>query len=544
MPNGMSTGYTRLDEVVGEGDAGTVITPALRRARLEQLDRPGVHGEGVPLGKGKTGGGFFTPFAYTVNYVFGAGVLSIPYSVAHAGIIGSCLCMMVSATISAIGMIWSAEALGRAEGILRSQEEDELQSPTLQSFGSRPENRGDAAFRLSGRRIEISELCTIFLGKFWGAFYTVLAALYCIISMWFYGVIFSLSMTQTFPLPLFPSTYVEGKWYEGTLCDLTQDVSLVGPECRETYTLYCALFLLITMVVSCADLAGQKMLQVGFTIFGLGSILCMVVTILVSWALHPYEGHVSNVTVPGDLPGYQTVDLWLDPSGFSTAVMNFVFAFLCHQGVPGILQMVQDKSKVPQIFSAAMFAACICYMTLGAVAASYFGQDPHYGIQKLVTLNWRNYNGDEDPLDRGNALTIFISYMIRLYPVMSVTAAFALYADTAGSVIRAALCPNLKSKWAKIFLRWVVIWLSLLGTAMKSDITIIVNIGGLMGIIIVMFIPGALQLASKKKCQEEFGRSRTPFEIVFSPNIFQYAIIGVGMSAGSYAIYHLVAAGS
>ena len=67
-------------------DPGTVVTPALRHARLSTLDR-----EGDILDKTKKEGGALIAFAFTVNYVFGAGVLSIPYSVAHAGIVGSCI---------------------------------------------------------------------------------------------------------------------------------------------------------------------------------------------------------------------------------------------------------------------------------------------------------------------------------------------------------------------------------------------------------------------------------------------------------------------
>ena len=101
-----------------------------------------------------------------------------------------------------------------------------------------------------------------------------------------------------------------------------------------------------------------------------------------------------------------------------------------------MIQLLGDKSKAPQVFLGAMGTACTVYMALGGIAAYYFGIDPHYGIQKLITLNWRNYNGDEDPALAGDVFTIFVSYLIRLYPVVSVTSAFTLYADTVGNTAR------------------------------------------------------------------------------------------------------------
>jgi hypothetical protein len=39
------------------------------------------------------GAGAITAFAFTLNYIFGAGVLSLPYTVARAGVIGSAVFM-------------------------------------------------------------------------------------------------------------------------------------------------------------------------------------------------------------------------------------------------------------------------------------------------------------------------------------------------------------------------------------------------------------------------------------------------------------------
>ena len=557
-----STQYQRVynDDMYGSADPGTVVTPALRHARLSALDR-----EGDILDKSKTEGSAWTAFAFTVNFIFGAGVLSIPYSVAHAGIVGSCIFMAFTAFVSGISMIWLVEVCGRAEGLLRSREEDQLRSPTLKTFGSREENQGVSAFRISKRRLEVNELTQLILGTIPNYIYTASVTCFCVSSMWFYGVIFALSFTQTLPLPFYPDTY--HTWYQGSTCNFNNGLNSIGEGCRETYTIYLGFFIVLTMFAACFDLADQKKLQAFFTILAMTCIMCMLITLGVSISLHPYEGEQpsspshsgTNHSVhpfphhgggSDELPGYQKVPFWFDINGFSTAFMNFIFAFLAHQGVPGLVQLLGDKSKAPQVFLGALGTACTVYMALGGIAAYYFGMDPHYGIQKLITLNWRNYNGTEDPKSSGNVVTIFISYVVRLYPVVSVTSAFTLYADTVGNSARAMLCPSKSYKHGgkkclseakmKVFSRWIFIWLSCLGASLLVDITVIVNVCGLLGVILVMVIPGFLQLKSKQLCEEEFGRSETPFSWHFSNNCYVYIILVIAVVGSVYALVNLL----
>ena len=56
----------------GATDPGTVVTPALRHARLSRLDR-----EGDILDSSKSEGSVWTAFAFTVNFIFGAAAESV-----------------------------------------------------------------------------------------------------------------------------------------------------------------------------------------------------------------------------------------------------------------------------------------------------------------------------------------------------------------------------------------------------------------------------------------------------------------------------------
>ena len=92
----------------------------------------------------------------------------------------------------------------------------------------------------------------------------------------------------------------------------------------------------------------------------------------------------------------------------------------------------------------------------------------------------------------------------------------------------------------KVFSRWIFIWLSCLGASLLVDITVIVNVCGLLGVILVMVIPGFLQLKSKQLCEEEFGRSETPFSWHFSNNCYVYIILVIAVVGSVYALVNLL----
>ena len=108
---------------------------------------------------------------------------------------------------------------------------------------------------------------------------------------------------------------------------------------------------------------------------------------------------------------------------------------MAHGGVPGLVQLMEQKEQAPRTFIGAMSTACIIYLILGITAALYFGTGPT-GIKSLITLDWYNFNGNANPNSVGNLFTKGISYLVRLYPCISVTSAFVLYADTLASSMR------------------------------------------------------------------------------------------------------------
>ena len=550
-----------------EPDRDLLFTPQVLQRRMSQMNREGQ--------RAPAAGGSVTAYAFTLNYIFGAGVLSLPFTIAKAGVIASAVFMVFTALISSMTMIWLTEVCGRAEGLTRHKEERELEStsnsPVRTEFiADRPENRGIQLFRISSRRLEINQISTLILGYWPGIVYSVSIFCYGVGSMWFYAVIFARSLTETLPLSLFVK--------EGDHCDLSMPLHLSSTECHNTYTLYLGIFLSLTMFASLFELAEQKKLQTGLSILAVSCICVMITSLIVEAVQHPY---VVN-TLPSPSPSSPSASSLYTPSpssnasnasnasavlatavhaaagaasnllqqheppvigisikDFGGAFMNFVFAFMAHGGVPGLVQLMDKKEQAPKTFIGAMLTACLIYLTLGTVAALFFGLGPD-GIKSLITLDWYNYNGSNDPAFAGNIFTKGLSYLVRLYPCVSVTSAYVLYADLLASSMRVLIFDKPDRQLIKVGSRWFMIWLTIALAAVMIKIDVIVGICGLFGINLVMIFPALLQMYSKKQCDALFGRSTTPFSCHFSDNAYAYFMLLFAVGTSGLGVYSLV----
>ena len=526
-----------------DADRNLLFTPAALQEKMNRLTREGQRGPAVA--------GSLVAFAFTLNYIFGAGVLSLPYTISKAGVIGSAVFMIFTAFLSGMSMIWLTEVCGRAEALTRADEEEKLNedspgSTYLNYIADRPENSGASLFRISSRRLEINQISTLILGAWPGRIYSASVCFYSLGSMWFYAVIFGRSLTETLPLSFLVK--------KGDHCDLSTPLYMTTSACHQTYTVYLGVFLVLTMFASLFELADQKKLQTGLSALAMACIFIMITSLIVEAVQHPYIPSSHNSSLPSSLSSslrssshlqtqlngeYQPPVIGISIANFGGAFMNFVFAFMAHAGVPGLVQLMNDKKAAPKTFLGAMLTACLIYLCLGTIAALYFGVGPD-GIKSLITLDWFNYNGSANPNSAGDIFTKGLSYLVRLYPCVSVTSAFVLYADTLASSMRVLFFENPDRQIIKVLGRWIIIWLSIAGAAFMIKIDVIVGFCGLAGVNLVMIYPALLQIYSKKICNEKFHRSLTPFSWHFSANVYAYFMLFFSVVTSGLGVYSLV----
>jgi len=219
-------------------------------------------------------------FSFTVNYIFGAGVLGVPYAIAHAGIVVSSFFLAAISAMSCVAMIWVVEACGRGEAWVAAGQWQQASSTNLMGSGAEAGvkqedlhanliDSGEArvesptglppalglepTYEITDRRLEVTELTEMFLGYKIKIAFDVSVTLFSVVTMWLYAVLFTVSMSQTFPLGFITDTdcaYDAGLWN-------------VTPECRVLYWFYLAVFMGFMLMMAMLDLSGMVGLQKG-----------------------------------------------------------------------------------------------------------------------------------------------------------------------------------------------------------------------------------------------------------------------------------------
>ena len=232
---------------------------------------------------------FIVAVCFTLNYTIGSGFLTLPWAFYEAGLIlGPCILILFGAL--AMGSAWFVlEAMARASALRKMGEcgEGDLKSGDqplkLQSATSGPNNNDNFHYgaldseaknaeldksgqgekegmlcyplSLSNHRVEMVDLCEVFLGQSGKLIYLFLVGVYMYGSMWAYSSVFASSWAKAFPL---------------------SDFSF-----ESCYSMYLLLWACIEVPWSACELDEQIAVQVTLTMGRVVLVLVMCTTVLV-----------------------------------------------------------------------------------------------------------------------------------------------------------------------------------------------------------------------------------------------------------------------
>eukprot|EP01100_Stratorugosa_tubuloviscum_P000163 TRINITY_DN1036_c0_g1_i3.p1 TRINITY_DN1036_c0_g1~~TRINITY_DN1036_c0_g1_i3.p1 ORF type:complete len:367 (-),score=160.61 TRINITY_DN1036_c0_g1_i3:54-1154(-) len=231
-----------------------------------------------------------------------------------------------------------------------------------------------------------------------------------------------------------------------------------------------------------------------------------------------------------------------------------IFAFVCQHGVPELLHLsgVPNRAAVkraPFVMCATLALIFLLYNSLSITTVLYFGSE---GFPSIITLEWTNYDGKCFGCESSApGWAVFISYLIAIFPTITVSAAFPLSALTLSSTLDVVTCRLLedsKYSWIiekewenrrRIVIRLIVIWPSfILGMFIKDYSTIIVW-PGMFAFFISMIIPALLQIKSLQACTKIYGPeiSKSPFYLrILSNPITAWCLIVFAICGLLYTI--------
>ena len=453
---------------------------------------------------------------FTLNYVIGAGILTIPWAFNKAGLLLTSCVMIVVGILSIISSDYLLSTMARADAIttfnatkkyLESYEHENAidLAPTsaISSLKSSKETErliqsyqnshaissitdidtNIDKLSVKDRKFELTELCQLFLGDYGFRIYTTSITLYLYGLLWAYTSVFANAMDRSLPLN-----------------------QLNEMENFDSYKFYVLLFASVVVPLSLMDLSEQIAIQVSLSVCRLLIIAFIVITPLAaSFAtldLDQTHGYFGDQTYPKGAILFQ-------PSGIPKMLPIVVFSCIFHHGIPGLSQEVKRKSALGNIFGITLIICTVAYTIIGIVAAWYFGD----GVNESINLNWATYHGPNS-----GRLASFISAYTVIFPAFDVVSAFPLNALVLSNSLYGAFYELQHStgvsvkddiddekappKQIKYGFRLISCVPPLIGGYFERNLSTITDYTGLLGLLIGFCFPALLYVASERQLQQ------------------------------------------
>lgn len=443
----------------------------------------------------KEGFSFWVAVAFTVNYIMGTGFLTLPWAFSEAGIGLGFLVLLFMTVVSDITKDYILEALVRVRLLRESDglddqyrglhpsadgeddghlsafyrspmlQTDSLNSPLLQS--SAFSIGGDTGLVLGDGKVEVPEVCEVFLGLNGRRVYTFFVSVYLYGAMWAYSSVFSSALSEELKLP-----------------NLSKD---------ESYLVYLAIFALFMIPLTCKELTEQVYIQVTLAGCRVLMVLFMVGSVLAAHSKgnEPFDDDQDDDYVHKDV-------VWFDFSKFYILLPIALFANIFHHSIPALAQPVRNKRSLSTLFRVT-FALCFLAYTLIAISVSTYFKS---STQSSSNLNWTHYHGEHN---RGTDIwwANIISYFVCCFPALDVASAFPLNGITLGNNLMSTYYGDQmkqmeKDKRTRITFRLIAAIPPLVAAAFVRSLGAITDYAGTSGICIVLLFPALLALRSER----------------------------------------------
>ncbi|KAH7468899.1 hypothetical protein PRIC1_010012 [Phytophthora ramorum] len=473
----------------------------------------------LPLVKQQDSSAQYSPvvaYAFTVNYILGVGSLGIPYAFYRAGLVMGNIMILVVTLLSYMTVMWVCESVARArEAFVLSFLLDETTSLKSFSYASTPgrytptTSRSSVALEYDDFP-EVTQLCERFLGPVGSKMYQI-----SLLGLMYGGLVgYSQVFVNTF---------------------LTQ-VDHIG-DWQLTSVHAAAVFACIVLPLSCSDLTEQIYVQLTMSVVRFAALLIMIVSAAYAVYGDPYDSGAVLKPSPESAPyisDYSLVDL----TGFGVMFSTGVFSQLFQHSVPGLLAPLgaRNQEKASAVFGSTLLTTMVFYIALGSVCSLYFGPK----LASSVNLNWAEFTwGINESMTLVPLWAKLLSMIVVVFPALDTLSVFPLISVTLGDNM-AAVVPKRwtrggrRSFW-KLLCRVGAAVPPLLISMFVSDLSVTLQISGLMGIYVAFFAPALLQLQASREIS-----TTNVYSGKFSGTGYVYGVLVFGMLALLVLLYQLM----
>ena len=390
---------------------------------------------------------------------------------------------------------------------------DLSQFPQPSSFGSMssllkdeksfPDDDNIEEFRsimVAGNRLEITDLCELFLGLSFRNIYSSILGIYM------YG-------TLTAYLTIFVSS-------------LSSNI-VIFDDSATNQGLFTFLFFFCTVPISCLEFNEQVEWQVSLAICRGVLVVIMVLSCIITQR----DGSNDNGFYFNNYPDAPYGAPLSNVGGFITLFPLAGYANIFQHSIPALGFPVENKKEIAAIFVTAILVLLIAYSSMGSILCYFFGSS----IPSSSNLAWSEFQG------RGQMYSFIasiISLFVVLFPALDVASAYPLNAITLGNSMITTFKDNviylpfmtrkLKKKELRIMFRLLASSPPFIVTMVCSNFETIVSFSGLVGFFIAMIIPALLARASKKRLLRKKLNPDTPYTSVLTSDTSIHVMIALG----------------
>ena len=439
---------------------------------------------------------FWVTVAFTLNYILGSGFLTLPWGFEQTGLFLGIAVLLVIGFFSILSVYFILEAVERANILHRAGklphsphitrnppstgyqasydairdeslhsnsnsghgvqvlEIESLQASTLSNANDQP------------RKMEITELCDLFLGEYGRKAYSVTLIVYMYGTLWAYSTVFANSFAAHLN---------------------------IGPY---SYPFYLGVFAAMVVPFSLREFSEQVQVQVVLSVFRIVMVSVMVLTCLIA----AYNGH--------DQFGEDGTETVYDPSKVAFNKLQYLmpvaaYAYIFHHSVPSLSHGVKDQSSLTSLFQMALLISMVSYIGVGAVVSMYFGDE----TQTSSNLNWQHYVGFKSANGHAAWYAPLVAFFVVLFPAIDVASAYPLNAYTLGNNMMSAyygkeMRKHDKIRWKLNLFRAIAAVPPIFGALIDSDLGHITDYTGLTAFGLAFVFPPLVAYYSHKKLED------------------------------------------
>lgn len=439
---------------------------------------------------------FWVTVAFTLNYILGSGFLTLPWGFEQTGLLLGVLVLLVVGFFSVLSTYFILEAMERANilhrvGKLHNSPQigrarngaayqssydavgDDSQHSQGSSSGVEPLEieslRGASAATAADtppRKMEITELCDLFLGERGRQAYSFIIIVYMYGTLWAYSTVFANSFAAHLN---------------------------IGPY---SYHFYLAIFAAMVVPFSLREFSEQVNVQVVLSIFRIVMVSLMVVTCLFA----AYNGH-NHFQEDGTEKAY-------DPSKVAFNKLHLLmpvaaYAYIFHHSVPSLSHGVKDQTSLTSLFGIALLVSMVSYIGVGATVSMYFGDE----TKTSSNLNWQSYVGSPSANGEAAWYAPMVAFFVVLFPAIDVASAYPLNAYTLGNNMMSAyygkdMRKHDKIRWKLNLFRAIAAIPPIFGALIDSDLGHITDYTGLTAFGLAFVFPPLIAYYSHRKLED------------------------------------------